>query len=101
MQFERARLKVNVGNLLELVGAGAAVRGVDLIVGVGYALIVAAVLMIVAAELIYDGHVWSIPLPHRPRPWQRLSRLVQDLRFRLFRARRRYARRGVAGRASR
>jgi hypothetical protein len=76
----RSRLVINVGNLLELLGAVAACVGVGLLAGLAFALILAGILLVVGAELIYDQHVWRVPLPHRPRPrvwlavWRRRMR---------------------------
>jgi hypothetical protein len=66
--MQRTRLVLNVGNLLELVGAGCGVYGVGRLAGFAWALVLAGVLLVVAAELIYDGHLWRIPLPHKPEP---------------------------------
>lgn len=85
--MQRTRVVVNVGNLLELIGAGAAVYGVDRLVGLSWALILAGVLLVIAAELIYDMHTWRIPLPHRPRP--RVWLLDKRQRFAMWLARRR------------
>lgn len=93
--MQRARLLINVGNLLELLGAGLAVYGVYRLAGVGFACVLAGVLAVVAAELIYDAHVWRVPLPRRPHPRRRLAEqrqrahgwhVRQTLRFRRWRA---------------
>lgn len=75
MRHQRARLVVHVDNLLELVGAAAGVYGLYRLEGLAWALILAAVLLVVAAEFIYDGHAQAIPLPHRPRPVTTAKRL--------------------------
>lgn len=75
---QRTKLVLNVGNSLELLGAACGVYGVDRLVGFAWALILAAVLLIVAAEFVYgeDPHapvpgtprVVRVPLPLRPQP---------------------------------
>lgn len=87
MRQQRTRLVVSVGNLLEVVGAAAAVYGVDRIWGLGFALILAGVLAVAAAELIYDAHVWRVPLPHRPQPRQRLAEHRQRVSMWMLRRR--------------
>lgn len=76
---QRTRLVINAGNLLELVGAGCAVYGVARLAGLGFALVLAGVLLVVAAELIYDSHVWRVPLPLRPQPRVRLRERRQSV----------------------
>jgi hypothetical protein len=86
MRQQRTRVVINVGNLLEVLGAASAVYGVARLAGLGFALVLAGILAVVAAELIYDGHAWRIPLPHRPRPraWaQRRRRGLRSKRIRL------------------
>ena len=85
--MRRTRLVVNVGNLIELVGASAVVDAVDRLAGLPWALLLAGVLLVIAAELIYDTHTWQIPLPHRPRP--RAWLLDKRQRFGIWRMRRR------------
>ena len=80
MRQQRTRVVINVGNLLELAGAGVAVYGVDRLAGLAWALVLAGMLAVIAAELIYDAHVWRIPLPHRPRTRQRLCEWRQHVR---------------------
>lgn len=76
---QRTKLVLNVGNLLELVGAGCGVWGVDRLAGFSWALILAAILLVVGAELVYGEtgnpnlppgapRVWKIPLPLKPQP---------------------------------
>lgn len=65
---QRSWLAVNAGNLLELLGAACGVYGIDRLAGLSWALIAGAVLLVAAAELIYDEHVWRVPLPLRPQP---------------------------------
>lgn len=77
----RTRLVVNVGNLLELLGCAAIAYGVSRIAGLGVALIVSGILGVAAAELVYDAHVWRVPLPHTPRPRARLARTGERLRW--------------------
>lgn len=91
---QRTRLAINAGNLLELVGAGAVVYGVDRLVGLSWALVLAGILLVVAAELIYDSHVWRVPLPRRPRP--RVKAREWRQRFVLWRIRRVNPRRDAA-----
>lgn len=83
--MQRTRLAVNVGNLFELLGAAAGVYGVYRLLGLAWALIAAAVLLILAAELIYDAHSWMIPLPRRPHPRVRLLEARQRLALRRMR----------------
>lgn len=91
--LQRSRLTINVGNLLEVIGAVTGVYGVYRLVGLAWALIAAAVLLVVAAELIYDGRLCSIPLPRHPHPGRRLAGIRQRARWRWIRWR---ARRTVA-----
>ena len=91
---QRSRLAINAGNLLELLGAGCGVYGIYRLAGLSWALIAAAILLIVAAELIYDAHVWRVPLPLRPEPQRRVTEARQRIqiwrqRFRAALARRR------------
>lgn len=89
MYQQRTRVVINVGNLLEVLGAGCAVYGVVILLGVGFALILAGILAVVAAELIYDQHQWRVPLPHRPHPKVWMATRRQD--FRSWRLRKRAA----------
>jgi hypothetical protein len=73
---QRSRLAVNAGNLLELLGAVCGVYGIDRLAGLSWALIAGGVLLVAAAELIYDEHVWRVPLPLRPQP----SRWIRERR---------------------
>lgn len=79
---QRTKLVLNVGNLLELAGAACGVWGVNRLAGFAWALVLAGVLLILAAELIYDGHLWRVPLPLRPEPsrWLKERRQVWALR---------------------
>jgi hypothetical protein len=72
-QQQRVTLVINVGNLLECLGAGALVYGLWRLAGLAAAMVLLGVLLVVAAELVYDEHVWRIPLPRRPRPGRRLA----------------------------
>lgn len=73
---QRTKLAVNAGNLLELIGAACAVFAVAHLAGVEWGILLAGILVVVAAELIYDEHVWRFPLPLRPQPsrWARERR---------------------------
>jgi hypothetical protein len=86
---QRSRLAINVGNLLELLGAGCGVYGIDRLAGLSWALIATAILLIVAAELIYDAHVWRLPLPLVPQPrrWIKERRQAAQIWRRSLRAR--------------
>lgn len=77
--MRRTRLVVNVGNLLEVLGAGVVVVGVDRLAGLAWALVLLGVLLVVAAELVFDASVWRLPLPRRPRPGVRLVERRQAL----------------------
>lgn len=90
-QRPRTRLAVNLGNLLELAGVGIGVYAVSQLAGVAWALIVAAVTLVAGAELVYDGHVARLPLPHRPHPVARYRhvRSLAARRLAVARARRR------------
>ncbi len=65
---QRTHVVVNVGNVLELAGAGVGCYGVAVLAGVGWALVAAGVVLVVGAELVYDSHGLRVPLPRRPRP---------------------------------
>lgn len=65
---QRTKLALNAGNLLELAGSACGVYGVYRLAGFGWALVLAGVLCVAAAELIYDEHVWRLTLPARPQP---------------------------------
>jgi hypothetical protein len=65
---QRTQGAINVGNLLELVGAVCAVYAVISLAGVAWGILLAGILIVVAAELIYDEHVWRFSLPLRPQP---------------------------------
>lgn len=73
----RSYLRVNTGNLLEVAGVVVGCYAVSALAGVAWALIAGAVAMLVAAELVYDGHVARMPLPRRPRPVKRLTQLFR------------------------
>lgn len=60
---QRTRLKLNLGNLLEVAGAALGVWSAYRYFGLTGALLVAAVLCVVAAEFLYDDVVLRIPLP--------------------------------------
>jgi hypothetical protein len=64
---ERTRLRLSVGNWLELAAAGLAVYGVDALAGWRWSLLAGAAACAVFAELLYDETVLRIPLPHLPR----------------------------------
>lgn len=67
----RGRLLIDSGNLMEMAGAGLGCYAISVLVSPIWALVAGAVCMIIAAELIYSGHVWRIPLPRRPRGLRR------------------------------
>lgn len=83
--LQRTRLAVKVDNVIEIVGAAAGTYGVDRLVGFAWALICAGVLLVVAAEFIYEGRVAFVPLPRRPRPRVRLAEARQRARIRRLR----------------
>jgi hypothetical protein len=83
MKQQRRHLLLNAGNLLELAGAALAVYAVVLLAGVAWGLLLAGVLLVVAAELIFDERVWRLPLPHRPA--LRFRALRADVRERRWR----------------
>lgn len=64
------RIVLNVGNVLELVGAGLGTWGAYLMFGLAISLIVGAVFILIGAELVYDGHTFEVPIwrSKRPRP---------------------------------
>lgn len=76
MTLQRARAHIGVGNSLELVGAGLVCYGIDRLAGLAVALIVAGVLVVALAELVYSEVVLRVPLPRRPRPVARLRAAV-------------------------
>lgn len=82
----RSRVVLDLGNLLELAGVVLACFAVAQLAGAAWALLAGGVALIVGAELVYDGHLLRIPLPHRPRPLFRLQRLA----FLASQARRRF-----------
>lgn len=92
MRQQRTRVVINVGNLLELAGAGCAVYGLDRILGLGWALILAGILLVAAAELIYDQHAWRIPLPRLPQIRLRVAERKDYARAWWIRRRARYIR---------
>lgn len=73
----RSYLRVNTGNLLEVAGVVVGSYAVSALAGVAWALIAGAVAMLVAAELVYDGHVARMPLPRRPRPLLKARKLLR------------------------
>lgn len=73
---------------MELVGAGLACFALSELWGAPVALLVAGVVLVVGAELIYDSSVLSVPLPTRPHPaasvrtrWARLVSRVRVARL--------------------
>jgi hypothetical protein len=105
---QRTKLVLN-GNLLELVGAGCGVWGVDRLWGFSWALVLAAILLVAGAELVYGEHpdpgappgtprVWKIPLPLKPEPrrWLKERRQAWGLRQAALKARASRARRRLA-----
>lgn len=90
---QRYRLRINVGNLLELVAAAAACWGVYRLEGFAWMLILAAVLLAVGAEFIYDATALRIPLPHLPHPVRRARTDFTRARVLAYRAKHAVARR--------
>jgi cell division protein FtsW (lipid II flippase) len=78
-------MHISVGNLGEALGAGCAVAGVWLVAGLGWALILSGVVLVVLAELVYDAHVWHVALPYRPEPARRWREIRE--RWRAWRQR--------------
>lgn len=76
----RAVLHVSFGNLLELAGAGLACYAIYRLVGLSWSLVGGAVMLLVAAELVYDVSVLHFPLPRRPRPVERVRRRLSHRR---------------------
>jgi len=72
----RTRLRISVGNVLELAGAGVGCYAIDQLAGLRWALVAAAVLLIVGAELIYDALSLSLPLPRVPHPVAKVRRTL-------------------------
>lgn len=75
MRPQRYHLRISVGNLLEILGAAASVYGVARLVGLAYGLILLGILLVVAAELIYDDTSLRLPLPRRPHPIRAVRQL--------------------------
>src|SRR5580700_4320469 len=97
---ERTKLVLKVGDGLETIGAGLAVWGVDRLAGFSWALILAAILLVVGAELVYGEtdnpqlppgapRVLKIPLPLKPQPrrWATERRQAWGLRREVWKAR--------------
>ena len=91
MRGPRTRLIIVVGNTLEILGAVSACVGTYLLAGLPWMLVLLAVLLIIAAELIYDASILRVPLPRRPQLRTRLLERRQALN--LWRATRRVKRR--------
>ncbi|MGH9082329.1 MAG: hypothetical protein ACRDWN_03190 [Acidimicrobiales bacterium] len=70
------KLHLHVGNLLELASGAFGVWAAWRYLGLTGALVVAAVLCVVAAELLYDDVVWTVPLPPVGRGVRRTGRAV-------------------------
>lgn len=79
---QRMFLRVSVGNVLELAGVGLLVYGVVELVGIAWGMIALAACAIVGAELIYDGTVARIPLPHKPEVKRRVTEYKQRRKMR-------------------
>ena len=81
---DRTKVSFNTGNLLEIAGAAMGTTAVYLLSGLAWALVCGAVLLILAAELIYVAPT-TVRLPGLPRPknphliqrWK-LHRTVQE-----------------------
>ena len=56
-------MQLNVGNLLEILGAGLGLAGTFLIAGLAVTLLVGCVMAVLLAEFVFDASV--IPLPSR------------------------------------
>jgi hypothetical protein len=80
-EFQRPanKLPINIGQYLEIAGAAMCVTGVYLIAGLGVALIVGAVALVVAAEFVYSDPV-MIKHPRTPHPIQRAKKLMHRAR---------------------
>lgn len=86
---QRTKIVLSVGNTLELAGAGIGCYAVADLVGVGWALLLAGILIVVAAEFIYDGTALRFELP---QPIVAARRLAFKGRARLVPVKRRWRR---------
>ncbi len=75
----KPKLNLNIGELLEPVGAAMGVWACGRYFGLSGALVAIAVLSIVAAELLYDDVVVHIPLPPVGRWAHSASRAITGL----------------------
>ncbi len=82
------KLVINIGNLLELIGAVVLVLGIYKLAGTGWALIATAILILIAAEINYSDLPLRIPLPLKPQPKRWLTERRQTLEVRQRRAKR-------------
>lgn len=73
-QDERARVVLNVGNVLELAGAALLCWAVYLVAGLAGFLAASGVVLVLLAELVYDAATARVPLPHVRRLAARLRR---------------------------
>ena len=58
--------------MLELIAASMIVCGIYLLAGLGWCLISGGLTVVVGAEILYNNHIWTIPLPRRPHPVRRV-----------------------------
>ncbi len=66
---ERSHLRIgHVDDMMEIAGACALVAAIWVLFGFGWALFPLGGLLVLGAELAYDGAAFRIPLPHRPHP---------------------------------
>jgi hypothetical protein len=79
----RIRVHVNVGNLLETAGAALGCYAIAALAGAAAGMLAGGVLLVVAAELIYDARIATVALPHRPRPLTAARRAVRPVMLRI------------------
>jgi hypothetical protein len=71
------KLPINLGQWLEVFGAAMCTTGVYIIAGLGVALVVGAVFLVVAAEFVYGGAPLMVTLPRTPHLIRRIKRRKQ------------------------
>ena len=74
--MRHTRLNIHVGNLLELVGVIALCFGVARLAGVGWAIVLAGVVLILWGNLSYSRAVLRVPLPAPRRDVRAARRAV-------------------------